>query len=269
MTVLLAIDAAWTETEPSGVALVASTGAGWRCLAAAPSYGSFFSLASGIPMDWAQSRFSGTPPEVPRLLEAARSLASAPVDLVTVDMPIATVPIATRRCADSAISRQFGRAGCSTHTPNSARPGPVGSSLPTAFADAGFPVAITATKPGLPHHLVEVYPHPALLSLLGCTYRVPYKVSKARRYWRGLNVTNAQRVGLLLLEFQRIYDALVAVFGPLGFSLPPIGSVDTLSALKRFEDTLDAVVCAWVGARYMEGEAVAWGDETAAIWCPR
>jgi hypothetical protein len=31
---------------------------------------------------------------------------------------------------------------------------------------------------------------------------------------------------------------------------------------------IDALVCAWVGMKYLAGEAVAYGDETAAIWVP-
>jgi predicted RNase H-like nuclease len=37
---------------------------------------------------------------------------------------------------------------------------------------------------------------------------------------------------------------------------------------KAFEDTLDAVICAWVAVRALEGLAVPFGDDTAAIWIP-
>jgi predicted RNase H-like nuclease len=40
------------------------------------------------------------------------------------------------------------------------------------------------------------------------------------------------------------------------------------SGLKRYEDSLDALVCACVGAKYLEGSAVPYGDNTAAIWVP-
>ncbi len=40
------------------------------------------------------------------------------------------------------------------------------------------------------------------------------------------------------------------------------------AALKRWEDTLDALVCARVGVEYVEGRATVYGDGTAAIWCP-
>jgi predicted RNase H-like nuclease len=40
------------------------------------------------------------------------------------------------------------------------------------------------------------------------------------------------------------------------------------SGLKRYEDSLDALVCSWVGAKYLLGEAEPYGDGTAAIWVP-
>nr|WP_245581779.1 DUF429 domain-containing protein [Rhizobium ruizarguesonis] len=38
--------------------------------------------------------------------------------------------------------------------------------------------------------------------------------------------------------------------------------------MKALEDTLDAVVCAWVGACVMDGRARAYGDVESAIWVP-
>jgi predicted RNase H-like nuclease len=265
MTAVLAIDAAWTATEPSGVALVSSTASRWRCVAATASYDAFIGLAAGLPSSWTAS-FTGQAPDVSRLLSAAQHLVGAPVDLVAIDMPIATVPITGRRAADNAISKTFGGRGCSAHTPNSIRPGPLGATLSEGFVAAGFPIATTTTVAAAPQHLLEVYPHPALLSLLRRDYRVPYKMSKTLCYWPALSLE--QRIHSLLTEFGVIHDALCAVFGSLGVPLPPAGSVRTLSELKRYEDALDALVCAWVGVRYLQGGTVALGDGTAAIWCP-
>ena len=266
MTILLALDAAWTATEPTGVALVASERERWRVIAVAPSYDSFVDLARGKALNWAQPQFPGCVPDIPKLLQAAERLAGSPVDLVTVDMPIATVPITGRRAADDAVSREFGGRACSTHTPNPTRPGPLGAGLSAAFGAAGFPIAAAKTPASLAHRLLEVYPHPALLALLRRSYRVPYKVGKARRYWPSL--TAAGRIGALLSEFSAIHDALVPVFGPIGVPLPLASNVTALSLLKRYEDVLDALVCAWVGVRYVQGTATALGDDTAAIWCP-
>lgn len=48
MAGVLGIDAAWTEKEPAGVALLEGRSEVWRCVAVAPSYDSFLALAEGI-----------------------------------------------------------------------------------------------------------------------------------------------------------------------------------------------------------------------------
>ncbi len=40
----------------------------------------------------------------------------------------------------------------------------------------------------------------------------------------------------------------------------------SLAALKRYEDALDALVCAWVGIEFLAGRARAMGDAEAVIW---
>jgi predicted RNase H-like nuclease len=203
---------------------------------------------------------------VRRLLDAARSLAGAPVDLITIDMPVATVPFSTRRVADDAISAQFGSRWCSTHTPNASRPGPLGARLSSDVRASGYELATTATPTAKAKRLIEVYPHPALLSLMKRARRVPYKVSKSRKYWPGSNV--GDRISALLVEFEAIYCELTRVFGPLGLELPARDDVANLTRLKRYEDALDALTCAWVGVEYLQARTVAFGDETAVIWCP-
>lgn len=266
MTAVLGIDAAWTSREPSGVALVTSQGAGWRCIAVAPSYEAFLALAKGVAVDWWQRRFSGSMPDVPALLAAARHLAGEPAGLVAIDMPISMQPIEGRRAADNAISQAFGARGCSAHSPGAARPGALGAALSRAFMDAGFGVATTTARPTDGPYLLEVYPHPALLSLLSRAYRIPYKVSRARRYWP--LETPTRRIEALIAEFAAIYEALTVVFGVLPLPQPSNIEARTLGALKRYEDALDALICAWVGVRFLAGEAQPFGDETAAVWCP-
>jgi predicted RNase H-like nuclease len=137
--------------------------------------------------------------------------------------------------------------------------------LSLGFEAAGYPLATTGNCP-LPC-LIEVYPHPALLSLLERERRVPYKGSKAARYWPG--VTAAVRVDSLLREYSAILMALTKVFGPVDINLPSAQDVRAAAHLKRYEDALDALICAWVGVEHLEGRTIALGDESAAIWCPR
>jgi predicted RNase H-like nuclease len=267
MRAILGLDAAWTEGQPTGVALIEEAGSGWRVSAVAPSYDTFIRLARGLAVDWNEPRFDGSWPNTRDILDAARALSPATVSVVALDMPIASVPIESRRAADRAISRAFGSRGCSTHSPTATRPGPLGVGLMSQLDEAGFPIATC-----VPGHLgrtpstIEVYPHPALLTLRSCDYRVPYKVSRSRKYWPGASVE--LRISRLLDEFAGIRDALQRELGPLPFDLPAASETPTLARLKRYEDALDAVVCAWVGLRFLQRRARCHGDETAAVWVP-
>ena len=267
MPAILAIDAAWTPTKPSGVAVVSNNGNGWQCRAVAPSYEHFFRQVASDASNLSGDRLTGSIPNVPQLLKAALQIADMPIDLVTVDMPVATVPFFSRREADNAVSREFGGRWCSAHSPTKTRPGRLGARLSNDFAAAGYTLSTTETPKCSTPCLIEVYPHPALLSLLKRDRRVPYKVTKSNRYWRDLDVCG--RINTLLQAFQEIYFQLSGVLGALPFDLPQPNQVRRLNFLKPYEDALDSLICAWVGIEYLNGRAVPLGDDTAAIWCPR
>ena len=267
MPVILALDAAWTETEPSGVALLAGRNRKWKCLCVAPSYEAFYACACGGRVDWGQPKFGGCSPDVGELLKAARAIAGADVNLVAIDMPLATVPFSRRRAADDAISRAFGGRGCSAHSPNAIRPGPLGARLMAELRKAGYPLATVEGTMRATGNTIEVYPHPALLALLGVSCRFPYKAQKSSRYWPDVSLRG--RIKELLRQFGAIRSALENHLGKTGVPLPPAHEVSTLSTLKRYEDGLDALVSAWVGTQFLAGDATAYGDSTAAVWIPR
>jgi predicted RNase H-like nuclease len=198
--------------------------------------------------------------------ERLKLLGGRELTVVTVDMPLSTTPITGRREADAAISRAFGGMGAAVHSPNAERPGAISDQLTRDFAAMGFPLATSTTPAGTPKRVVEVYPHPALMTLTGASYRLCYKVSRSRKYWP--DRTPAERRANLLVQFQRILSALNDEIRDLPIELPDPTSAVPVSGLKRYEDSLDALVCAWVGMKYLEGEAVAYGDHTAAIWIP-
>ncbi len=146
---VLAIDAAWTPHNPSGVALLSNKMGHWRVVALAPSYQQFIDLGDDRAVDWDGPQPRGTAPDPKALLAASRGLlGGASVDLVTVDMPLATVAITTRRKADDVISRMFGARGCAVHTPSATRPGPIGTMLRDGFMAAGFALGTTDTAAG-------------------------------------------------------------------------------------------------------------------------
>lgn len=244
--VVLGLDAAWTPHHASGVAVVVGKPGAWRCLAA----------NSSVEALETEANCSG-------LLEAVEGIAGAPMTLASVDMPLALVPIAARRVCDNQISSSFGAYGCSVHSPSSDRPGPVGTDLMRKFADAEYSLAVHgSTFSG--RQVLEVYPHIAVMRLLRESYRVPYKIARARQYWPDLGAS--ERRERIRVNLARILAALNEQIADIPLILPPPETGN--AALKRFEDAIDAVVCAYVGTRFLQGDCKSFGDHTAAIWVP-
>ena len=265
MTSVLGIDAAWTARNPSGVALVRTNpNQGWECVALAPSYDAFVALSECNPVQW-DERPSGGKPKPKRLLKATEKLlCGQQVTVVSVDMPLSNTPITGRRAADRAISREFGRNWCGAHSPSATRPGTVSDRLRESLASLGYRLAVSEREASA---VIEVYPHPALLRLLQRERRVPYKVGNSLKYWPGLS--RNQRADRLIKKFRLIYEGLTSVIQGIPKFLPASPYRGSLASLKRYEDTLDALICAWVGTQYLDNCAHAYGDQHAAIWVPR
>jgi predicted RNase H-like nuclease len=256
---VLGVDAAWTCTEPSGVALAMEEEAGWRLAAVEASYGHFVERANGGEPGEKKPVEQGPP--VAALLEAARKICGR-VDLIAVDMPLSRRPIAKRRFCDDEVSRKYGAMGAGTHSPSAIRPGQISDLLRETFETLGY--ALCAKPPA--HGLIEVYPHPALIAFLGESRRLPYKAGKIRAYWPDL--TSEERRLKLHSVWTRIVDALEQRILGVGKALPPLEANTVGWRLKAYEDKLDAVVCAAVAIACLDGEAIAYGDEDAAIWVP-
>lgn len=252
---VLGIDAAWTSKNPSGVALLSDAG---RLIAIAPSYISFAALADGDPIDWSRPARSGS--GIEEVLKAAAILApSDPVNVIAVDMPVATMPITSRRNCDNLVSSAYGGRGCGTHSPSAIRPGPIGAEFSDTMVEFSFELAVHGSSVSGRQYL-EVYPHTALLQLMKADYRVPYKESKRRKYWPTNSLSGRRKK--LLAQWSSIESELERHVGPIGLPLR-----EKIS-LKPVEDAIDAIVCAWVGHKFKTGQADSLGDETAAIWTP-
>jgi predicted RNase H-like nuclease len=266
MTAILAIDAAWTARQPSGVALVSNANDNWRCVGLAPSYIQFEHLSAGDPGD-SGSKPTGSRPDLDRLLAVCRRLLDGEqVSLIAMDMPLSLKPITRRRAADDAVSRAYGNKGCAAHSPSAERPGRLADEVRARAATLGFPLATASTLAGTCPALIEVYPHPALIHLLDCDFRIPYKVAKTTRYWR--DATLQERIVRLHEQHARILSALGEHIEGLPLQLPGIAQIGSLASLKSYEDALDALVCVWVGIRYLQKDCRAFGDSNAAIWIP-
>ncbi|MBK5571390.1 DUF429 domain-containing protein [Ensifer sp. SSB1] len=260
MRVVLGIDAAWTEREPSGVALITDDGTGWRLLEVAASYSEFLCDRTELSRIL---RHRGSMPDAGALISAGAAKAGAGIDLVAVDMPLATVPITGRRLSDNLISSEYGARHASTHTPSSARPGKISDELREGFGRMGFPLATTALGN---RSLIEVYPHPALIELAVAERRLPYKISKIRKYWP--DEKPDMRRQYLFEVWKGIVTLLDSRIRGVEALLPPPSIAAVGHEMKAYEDKLDAVVCAWVGACALDNRALAYGDQSSAIWVP-
>ncbi|RUZ81270.1 DUF429 domain-containing protein [Mesorhizobium sp. M7A.F.Ca.US.006.01.1.1] len=260
MRAVLGIDAAWTMTQPSGVALVIENSNGWELRAVAASYRAFCSIAEGNAVS-----HSNPAPGAQEVLTAASALAGLPVDLIAVDMPLSRTPIQARRASDDSVSRAYGQRWASTHTPSAFRPGAVSDALRFGYEQRGYELR---TSGDVSSGLVEVYPHPALIEFAASERRLPYKFGNRRKYWpdepryvRLLNIWREMRtiVGLLDNEVAGVEQALSA------FNWEAASAKEW----KAYEDMLDAVVCAAVGICVLDGRAIPFGDENSAIWVPK
>ncbi|MDK1385137.1 DUF429 domain-containing protein [Sinorhizobium sp. 8-89] len=259
MRSVVGIDAAWTVGQPSGIAIISDDGRGWRLRAVSASYDAFLSSEGASPI----ARHRGSMPKASSLITTANRKVGAQVDLVAIDMPLSLSPIVARRSSDNMISAVYGARHASTHTPSAERPGRLSDELRTGFEIAGYPLAVSELN-GLA--LIEVYPHPALIELAAADRRLPYKQSKISKYWP--DISSADRRANLLQTWGRILELLDArIPGVLdALPLPPMDAQG--HELKAFEDALDSIVCAWVGACAIDGRAIAYGDQDSAIWVP-
>jgi predicted RNase H-like nuclease len=258
--IVLGIDAAWTADQPSGVAVLRRRPGGWECVGLAPSYASFLALAAGAPIDW-RARPAASIAVCHELIEATITLAGGRPDVIAIDMPLATTPIIARRTADNAIASAYATRGLGAHSPSTTRPGPIAEAMRDGFAAEGYALATAATKPGTRSVMIEVFPHAAAIALLHASYRVPYKLARITQYWPDLSADDRRHA--LLAEWAKLRRALATRIEGVSLRVP---TTATLASLKRFEDALDALICAWIGSEYLANHVRPYGDATAAVW---
>lgn len=268
MRAVLGIDAAWTLTQPSGVALVLETAAGWRLNALAPSYQHFLaSMDSKARVDGRlapEVRSSGSRPDAAALVDSCSRLCGRKPDVIAIDMPLSKQPIEGRRCSDDAVSKAYGNRQCGTHTPSKVRPGSISDDLRTGFEAAGYSLQTVAiASPGL----IEVYPHPALVELANASKRLPYKAAKVRCYWPTL--TSEERRAALYGQWRSIVTLLESEISGVARALPELAAKASDAEVKSYEDMLDSVVCAWVAICALNDQAEPFGDQQSAIWIPK
>lgn len=240
--------------------MIVDEGSGWKLIDVAPSYAAFLSGRGGSSI----LRHRGSTPDAADLVAAAKLKAGSEPDIVAVDMPLSMSPIIRRRHSDNLVSSAYGAKHASTHTPSETRPGMISDNLRAGFETIGYPLATTQLRG---RDLIEVYPHPALIELAAAERRLPYKIAKIRKYWPD-DAMDVRRRKILEIwgHITALLDAKIQGVAAT-LRLPAVDARGY--QMKAFEDALDAVVCAWIGACVLDGRAKAYGDGESAIWVPR
>jgi predicted house-cleaning noncanonical NTP pyrophosphatase (MazG superfamily)/predicted RNase H-like nuclease len=258
---VLGIDAAWTEKEPSGLAVLKYNKDGKHNLVkVSRSYEEFINGK----LDWNVDAV-GSYPDMKKLLEVCNDR-NFRISVAALDIPLSPMPITGRRTAEALISKEYGKYGAATHSPNADRPGLVSQVIFNQFKESGFNFSYEyQEKPAF----IEVYPHVAIIELLNLKKRLAYKVHNRSKYWP--DATTQERNSRIISSLNTLRAGLNNHVSNIDAFIPVLKtSVSYRSkTLKEYEDMLDAIVCALVGCFYIDGKVTAYGDETGAIWVPK
>ncbi|HEX8433178.1 MAG TPA: DUF429 domain-containing protein [Longimicrobium sp.] len=166
--------------------------------------------------------------------------------IVAVDAPLLLPNETGRRDADAAITARFGRFHAGAHSANRKKLAVNGiwrgDTLLKRFADLSIAYAteVPARSPG--RWVVEVYPHPATITLFNLERIMPYKARSKRTSEMRRDALRRLVSLLSTLDEPRLAPHALT---PLEDALAaePRGSV-----LKGVEDRLDALLCAYIAA---------------------
>ncbi|MEO8538241.1 MAG: DUF429 domain-containing protein [bacterium] len=218
MTAFIGLDLAWTAHHESGICVIEGSGADARLKL----------LAAEIH----------TPEWFAALCrDAGRDVVAA------IDAPLIVQP---ERRAERELATVFGRAKAGAYSANlpflTRMNGLAGPNLAALLAEDGFnlnPAHVLARCTG--RFALEVFPHPAHVELFSLAERLPYKKGRIALRREGFVIYQDHLRTLLSRELPAIgMDERVQ------WLLSPEAVVLGGKALKRVEDQLDALTCAYV-----------------------
>jgi predicted RNase H-like nuclease len=262
--IVLGIDAAWTETEPSGVSVISSEdGINCKVIRVAASYDSFL-----FKNDDLISKPKGSKPEIGRLLTCIKEV-GCEVDCIAIDMPLSKELIKGRRSCENEVSKIYGSKGASTHTPSIDRPGTISLDLVHSVKELGYSLS-TKTNSIICKPLIEVYPHTAIIEYLQLNCRFEYKVSKKNQYkdWKALKKDEKDKK--LITNFNLLIEKLKIRITNIEEYLPLLDINNEYKAwyLKGYEDMIDSLFSALVGMDYLFNRTIGYGSDDGTIWVP-
>ncbi len=180
--------------------------------------------------------------------------------VAAIDAPLVVANPTGKRGAERAMDRDFARFEAGTHSANTAKPWFVPEPRGARLARR---LGLSLTDPEADRRAYEVHPHAATIALFGLSRTLKYKAKPGR-------TLESQRAELL---------RLTTLLGSLHDAEPPLRLGDTWdelvgavaaaarkSELRRAEDPVDAVVCAYVAA-YADrrpADVTTYADETGA-----
>lgn len=180
--------------------------------------------------------------------------------VAAVDAPLVVANETGRRPCEALLGESFARFGAGAYPANRANPSffpqPRGARL---AAELGWEMD-PAVTPGIGRRVcIEVYPHPAMVSLFPLDYVIPYKIKSGRD------------LPALKDSYQRLLDHLEATCGTvldvadserwLALRSTALGAARK-SELNAIEDEIDAIFCAylaWLWATHPE-QMIVFGD---------
>jgi predicted RNase H-like nuclease len=178
---------------------------------------------------------------------------SHPDSVVAVDASLVVKNATGQRPCETLISKHFGRYQAGCHTTNTAK----------LYADTGMKLVKTLSRHEFVHDfnmttakmragrwLFEVYPHPAMVRLFGLDRIIPYKKGSVAQKRLGLEILRRYLGKLAGGSTTLVMTPVLSEL--LERDLEPLRG----KALKCYEDTLDAVFCA-----YLAWHCWRWGEE--------
>jgi len=159
--------------------------------------------------------------------------------VVAVDAPLVVRNRNGQRLCETLISSTFGRFHASCHTTNLGRPyARTGMTIVDALAGCNFvhkfDIASAQQRHG--RWVFEVYPHPAMIRLFGLKQIIKFKKGTVAEKRVGLHILRGHLKELEGLEDNTLLREL------LGRDLETLKG----KRLKQYEDTLDALFCAYL-----------------------
>ncbi|MDF9800540.1 putative RNase H-like nuclease [Catalinimonas alkaloidigena] len=255
---ILGIDAAWTVGGSSGLALLKKENT------ESPS---LIKLAASYKEFVGEKTYTNQK-ALPDLHQVINEIGKIP-HVVALDIPLSPRPMTTYRAADRQITSRYGKKGAAVHSPTHDRPGKVADHMFAQLSNAGLKWAGVDAIPENAPYFMEVYPHVSIIEYMQLEYRLPYKVQKKGKYWK--EYPQEERYHLSIKQLLKLRAALqLKLNHSLDDYLPVLDQEQKYktSFLKAYEDQLDAIVCALTGYDFLQGKAMALGDETSAIWIP-